>query len=186
MNIIQLVIFAHILSAIALFVTWALEYKLILGIQNSLNTEPGNKVSLEMKLITRSSMLSMITALATGMGLMVRFSGAMPWTVMAMVSLIIGLSFKKMARLRMRRLALVNGTGNNKIHKDSIRYLIPSIRLRIAIGVGIIALMVLKPMDLYTAVLIVLLFLIIGGWWFVVIAGSEEIMIFNYGMTTIL
>ncbi len=169
MNIIQLVIFAHILSAIALFVTWALEYKLILGIQNSLNTEPGNKVSLEMQLITRSSMLSMITALATGMGLMVRFSGAIPWTVMAMVSLlliiIIGLSFKKMARLRMRRLALVNGTGNNKIHKDSIRYLIPSIRLRIAIGVGIIALMVLRPMDLYTAVLIVLLFLIIGGLW---------------------
>src|SRR6185312_110273 len=158
MNTFHAIIFLHVTGAIDLFVTWALEYKQVMIVKQFPNMDAaGNTILKELKKVSRTSMAAMLITLGTGIWLMAAFWGQELWMMMAFLSLLliifIGIFFSRRASL---------------ISEDKTRsfsYLISSIRLRIAIGAGIIALMVFKTTTMLPSLLIVFVFLTGGILW---------------------
>ncbi len=111
-------------------------------------------------------MLAMIITLGTGIWLMAEFWGQGLWMMMAFFSLLliifIGIFFRRRASLL------------KEDRTRSISYLISSIRLRIAIGTGIIALMVFKTTAMLSSLLIVLVFLISGILWVLIVWKMQK------------
>lgn len=165
MNTFHAIIFLHVTGAIALFVAWALEYNQIMIIKQ-LPGVAGNSTLKELKKINRISMFAMLITLGTGIWLMAEFWGQGLWMMMAFFSLLliifIGIFFSRRASLL------------KEDRTRSFSYLISSIRLRIAIGTGIIALMVFKTTAMLSSLLIVFVFLIGGILWVLIVWKMQK------------
>lgn len=155
MNIFPTITFFHISGAITLFISWALEY-------NYLTTKTQSSIKItevitskKLKNYTKLGGIAVFITLGTGIWLMIAFGQYASWMIMALVSIflikIIDVLFSRKA---------------TSVKTERVRgmfYLLSSIRLRIAIGIGIIALMVFKPNDFLSSLCIVLVSLIAGA-----------------------
>ena len=157
MNIFPVVTFFHVVGAIAIFVSWALEYNYLTAMRQSLRTNSKEVALKESKAYAKLGTVGMLITLGTGIWLMVALWGSVSWIMMSLFSIVLliitGIIFSRKA---------------NSVKADKLRdlsYQISSARLRIAIGMGIVALMVIKTTDLLSSLFIVFIFLIAGGFW---------------------
>lgn len=157
MNILSVVTFFHVAGAIAIFVSWALEYNYLTAVNQSLNPNSKEVNLKESKVYAKLGTVGMLITLGTGILLMVAVWGYVSWILMSLISIVLliitGILFSRKA---------------NSVKADKFRnlsYQISSARLRIAIGMGIVALMVIKTPDVLASLFIVLIFLIAGAIW---------------------
>jgi hypothetical protein len=98
-----------------------------------------------------------LVTLTTGIWLMIALWGYSPWLTMAIISILLIIITEMLFSKK------IISSKADKLRGMS--YQMSSIRFRIAIGMGIIALMVFKTPDLLSSAGIVLIFLIAGAIW---------------------
>ena len=158
MSINNFLLFCHVMGAIMLFVAWSMEYKYISSLRKPKISKRAEENSADnLKKLSRFSMITMLITLGTGIWLMLRFEMHTSWMLMSMLMLlfiiVIGLTFSRM-------------TLKHKFDPVKL-YVYPacSIRLRLAMGTGIIALMVFKTATVSDSLMIILMSLAIGIIW---------------------
>lgn len=157
MNIFPALTFLHVTGAIAIFISWALEYNYVTALRKSLTTNTEEFALLQVKVFKKIGSLGVLVTLTTGIWLMIALWGYSPWLMMAIISIVLII----ITEVLFSKKAISSKTDNLRI----MSYQMSSIRLRIAIGMGIIALMVFKTPDLLSCISIVLVFLIAGVIW---------------------
>jgi hypothetical protein len=155
MNIFPAITFIHVLGAITLFISWALEYNYLTTRTESSVTNEEVTASRRFKNYAKLGGIAVFVTLVTGIWLMLALWGSAPWMIMALVSIFL---IKIMDVLFSRKAASLK---TEKVHQ--MFYLMFSIRLRIAIGIGIIALMIFKPVSLLSSLSIVFISFIGGA-----------------------
>ena len=159
MNIFPALTFLHVTGAIAIFISWALEYNYVTALRKSLTTNREEFALLQVKIFKKVGSLGVLVTLTTGIWLMIALWGYSPWLMMAIISIVLII----ITEVLFSKKATSSKTDNLR----GMSYQMSSIRLRIAIGIGIIALMVFKTPDLLSSLSIVLIFLIAGAIWIV-------------------
>ena len=159
MNIFPALTFLHVTGAIAIFISWALEYNYVTALRKSLTTNTEEFALLQVKVFKKIGSLGVLVTLTTGIWLMIALWGYSPWLMMAIFSIVLII----ITEVLFSKKATSSKTDNLR----GMSYQMSSIRLRIAIGIGIIALMVFKTPDLLSSLSIVLIFLIAGAIWIV-------------------
>jgi hypothetical protein len=168
MMVYPFVIFVHVLGAVALFAAIAIEAVSIGRLQRA--STPAD-VRVWMGLLTsrgRLGPIAMLTTLASGMWMMAVSWGPEPWIVTAFAGLV-GMAMTGVVtarRMRRLRVAVAAETGPelSEVFRvvQSSPALTASVRLRIAMGVGILGLMTVKPPDAPTASLILAVAVVAG------------------------
>jgi hypothetical protein len=157
MNIFPALTFFHVTGAIAIFISWALEYNYLSTLRKSLTTNTEEFALHQIKVFKKVGSVGVLTTLTTGIWLMAALWGYSPWLIMAIISIILII----ITEVLFSRKAILLKTDKFR----GMSYQISSIRLRIAIGMGILALMVFKTPDFLSSLSIVLIFLIAGAIW---------------------
>lgn len=144
-----LLVFLHVLGAVGMFAAWGIE-AVTLGQLRQAGTVEQARASMQFR--RRSATLgpiAMLTALVTGIWMMVARWSHQPWTAVALAGLIliviVGVAFGRRA---MPRIVASLAEGTERLTPDARaagEILALSLRLRIAIGVAIVALMTIKP-----------------------------------------
>jgi len=134
MNIAKYVLFLHVYSAVGLFIGMGLEYQKLIVVKCRAIDESTKWASKREAVFT---MVSMLSALFTGIYLMITQWGPAPWMTIALISLgvliIVGLSYAKVAKSA-TKMQLINGNEpSGKISEVALNYAMASIKLRIAI-----------------------------------------------------
>jgi uncharacterized membrane protein len=111
----------------------------------------------EMKQYKKIGSVGVLITLTTGIWLMVALWGYKSWIMMSIISIVLLI----ITEVLFSRKAASSKTDRFR----SMSCQICSIRLRIAIGIGIVALMVFKTSDLLSSISIVVIFLIAGAVW---------------------
>ena len=157
MNIFPALTFLHVTGAIAIFISWALEYNYVTALRKSLTTNTEEFALLQVKIFKKIGSIGVLVTLTTGIWLMIALWGYSPWLMMAIFSIVLII----ITEVLFSKKAISSKTDNLR----GMSYQMSSIRLRLAIGIGIIALMVFKTPDLLSSLSIVLIFLIAGAIW---------------------
>jgi hypothetical protein len=157
MNIFPTLTFLHVTGAIAIFISWALEYNHLTAIRKSVMTNTEEFALEQLKNYKKIGSVGVLITLTSGIWLMIALWGYSSWIMMAFVSILLII----ITEVFFSRKAISLKTDKFR----SMSYQISSIRLRIAIGMGIIALMVFKTPDFLPSLLIVFIFLIVGAVW---------------------
>jgi len=156
MSLYQFLIFIHVLGAVALFVAIGIE-AVALGRLRRAETPADARVWLGLfRLPGRVGPIAMLTALASGAWMMKVSWGYQAWiagALAAMVGMAVIGAVVSLRRMRRLRAALHAESGLSEALRSSPA-LVTSLRLRIALGVGILALMTTKPSDHATAILV--------------------------------
>jgi hypothetical protein len=152
MTLYQLLVFLHVLGGVGIFVALGIESISLSRLQSAAAPVDARVWMGLLKMPGRLGPIAMLTTLVTGMWMMAQAWGRQPWMVSAFVGLVgmaaLGgvISLRGARRLRV---ALAGETGPElTIGFRSIRSgtaLTASLRLRIAIGIGILGLMTTKP-----------------------------------------
>jgi hypothetical protein len=165
----KFVIFLHVYSSIGLFAAMALEYRKLVAVKQSSGIVTNAKRALTSHGEGKFAMIFMLTALLSGIHLMINYGGPAPWMTMAMVSLglliTVGLLYSQRVKFAMRKLSEQEHKSPANVMEITVSRSLSSIKLRIAIASGIIALMTIKPFDFVSAVLIELFFCCVGVIW---------------------
>jgi|SRR5690242_11525594 len=159
MNIFPALTFLHVTGAIAIFISWALEYNYLTPMRQSLMADNEDAALKEMKQYKKIGSVGVLITLTTGIWLMVALWGYKSWIMMSIISILLLI----ITEVLFSRKAISFKTDKFR----SMSYQVSSIRLRIAIGMGIVALMVFKTSDLLSSIFIVIIFLIAGVLWVV-------------------
>lgn len=157
MNIFPALTFFHVTGAITIFISWALEYSYLTPMRQSLMADNEDVALKEMKQYKKIGSVGVLITLTTGIWLMVALWGYKPWIMMSIISIVLLIITETL----FSRKAISFKTDKYR----SMSYEVSSIRLRIAIGMGILALMVFKTPDFLSSLSIVLIFLIAGAIW---------------------
>ena len=157
MNIFPVLTFFHVTGAIAIFISWALEYNYVTTLRKSLTINTEEFALQQVKVFKKIGSVGVLVTLTTGIWLMVALWGYSSWLMMAIISIILLI----ITEVIFSRKAISLKTDKFR----SMCYQVSSIRLRIAIGIGIIALMVFKTPDFLSSLFIVIIFLIAGAIW---------------------
>jgi len=158
MSLYQFLIFIHVLGAVALFVAIGIE-AVALGRLRRAETPAAARVWLGLfRMPGRLGPTAMLTALASGAWMMKVSWGYQPWIAGALAA-IVGMAVigGVVSRRRMRRLRVALAAESRPELSEALRSspaLVMSLRLRIALGVGILALMTMKPSDHASAILV--------------------------------
>ena len=157
MNIFPALTFFHVTGAIAIFTSWALEYNYVTTLRKPLTINTEEFALQQVKVFKKIGSVGVLVTITTGIWLMVALWGYSSWLMMAIISIVLiiitEVLFSKKA------------TSSKTDKLRSMSYQVSSIRLRVAIGIGIIALMVFKTPDFLPSLFIVFIFLIAGGIW---------------------
>jgi len=157
MNIFPALTFLHVAGAIAIFISWALEYNYLTSMRPALMADNEDAALQEMKQYKKIGSVGVLITLTTGIWLMVALWGYKSWIMMSIISIVLLI----ITEVLFSRKAASSKTDRFR----SMSCQISSIRLRIAIGIGIVALMVFKTSDLLPSISIVVIFLIAGAVW---------------------
>ena len=157
MNIFPALTFLHVAGAIAIFISWALEYNYLTSMRPALMADNEDAALQEMKQYKKIGSVGVLITLTTGIWLMVALWGYKSWIMMSIISIVLLI----ITEVLFSRKAASSKTDRFR----SMSCQISSIRLRIAIGIGIVALMVFKTSDLLSSISIVIIFLIAGAVW---------------------
>jgi hypothetical protein len=161
MSLYQFLIFIHVLAAVGLFVAIGIEAVSLARLRRA-ETPADARVWLGLfRLPGRLGPVAMLTVLASGAWMMKVSWGYQPWIAGALLAVVamavIGgaVSLRRMRRLR-AALAAETGPGLSNATRAarSGPALVNSLRIRIALGVGILGLMTMKPSDHPTAILV--------------------------------
>jgi hypothetical protein len=151
MNLYEVLKFAHVLGAVGMFVALGIEG---VSLSRLRQEEAPAGVRLWVGLLAiprRMGPIAMLSNLGAGVALMVMGWRYQPWIAVAFVGLIgmVAIGVASFPGVRRLRLALVAETGSELSEAfrtvRSNAALAVSLRLRIAIGIGILGLMTLKP-----------------------------------------
>src|SRR5260370_11781297 len=152
MNLYQLLLFLHVLGAVGIFVALGIESISLGRLQSAAARSDALLWMGLLKLPGRLGPIAMITTVAAGVGMMAKGWGRQPWIVSAIVGLVgmvaVGgiISLRGARRLRAALAGEAGPEGSDLFRSiQSGTALTASLRLRIAIGIGILALMTLKP-----------------------------------------
>lgn len=151
MTIFPAITFFHIVGAITLFISWALEYNYLTSKTQFADEEAASN---QLKNCAKLAGIAVFIILGTGIWLMVAFGQYASWMIMALVSIFL---IKITDVLFSRKVSSIKTQKSREMY-----YRVSSIRLRIAIGIGIIALMVFKPSDLLSSLFFVLISVLAG------------------------
>ena len=151
MTIFPAITFFHIVGAITLFISWALEYNYLTSKTQFADEEAASN---QLKNYAKLAGIAVFIILGTGIWLMVAFGQYASWMIMALVSIFL---IKITDVLFSRKVSSIKTQKSREMY-----YKMSSIRLRIAIGIGIIALMVFKPSDLLSSLFFVLISVLAG------------------------
>jgi uncharacterized membrane protein len=157
MNIFPALTFLHVAGAIAIFISWALEYNYLTSMRPALMADNEDAALQEMKQYKKIGSVGVLITLTTGIWLMVALWGYKSWIMMSIISIVLLI----ITEVLFSRKAASSKTDRFR----SMSCQISSIRLRIAIGIGIVALMVFKTSDLLSSISIVIISLIAGAVW---------------------
>jgi uncharacterized membrane protein len=157
MNIFPALTFLHVAGAIAIFISWALEYNYLTSMRPALMADNEDAALQEMKQYKKIGSVGVLITLTTGIWLMVALWAYKSWIMMSIISIVLLI----ITEVLFSRKAASSKTDRFR----SMSCQISSIRLRIAIGIGIVALMVFKTSDLLSSISIVIIFLIAGAVW---------------------
>jgi hypothetical protein len=170
MTLHPILVFVHVLGGVGVFVALGIEAVALARLR--LADEPA-EARVSMRALAaphRLGPVAMLIALASGMWMTATSWGPEPWIVAALVGLVAmgalggGVSLRALRRLRA---ALADERGREL--SDAFRQVrasaaLPSaLRLRTAIGVGILALMTVKPPDAATASLVLAAAVLVGA-----------------------
>ncbi|MGN6343217.1 MAG: hypothetical protein ACTHML_19725 [Ginsengibacter sp.] len=157
MNIFPSLTFFHVTGAITIFISWALEYSYVTALRKSLTTDTEEFALLQVKVFKKIGSIGVLVTLTTGIWLMIALWGYSPWLMMAIISILLIIITEVVFSKK------VISSKTDKLR--CMAYQMSSIRFRMAIGMGIVALMVFKTSDLLSSLSIVLIFLIAGAIW---------------------
>jgi hypothetical protein len=152
MSLYQLLVFLHVLGGVGIFVALGIE-SISLGRLQSAAAPVDARVWMHLlKVPGRLGPIAMLTALVAGIWLMAQGWGRQPWIVTALVGLVGMAALGGVISLRgARRLRVALAGETGPALSDAFRLiqsgtaLTASLRLRIAIGIGILGLMTIKP-----------------------------------------
>jgi hypothetical protein len=155
------VIFVHVLGAVGIFAAIAVEAVSVGRLQRA-GTPADARVWMGLLALPgRLGPIAMVTTLLSGMWMMAVSWGREPWIVTAFVGIVAMAAMGgAITARRMRRLRVAMGAETGPELSDAFRELrsspalTASLRLRIAIGIGILGLMTVKPPDAATSSLI--------------------------------
>lgn len=161
MNQYSLLVFVHVLGAVALFAAAGIE-AVALGRLQRADTSAGVRTWLELLQTSgRLGPTGMLALVATGIWMGVTVWGHQWWMFDAFAATIaMGALGGGVTGRRVRRLARALAVGAGPEQSENVRSLLSarslvlSFRLRVALGVGIVALMTLKPAPLPSAIIL--------------------------------
>lgn len=149
MNGYVILLFLHILGAVGMFAAWAIEVVTLRRLREALTVK---EAQISMQLFKKQGLMgpvSMIIAVVTGIWMAMLRWTPHPWMgtsfIAVVVIIIIGITF---LRRRMPRLRAIFAEEPEQLPDGFVNLLTPlvaSARLRIAIGVGILGLMAVRP-----------------------------------------
>jgi len=161
MSLYPLLVFLHVLSAMGLFAAIAIE---AVALERLRRADAPTGVREGMELLARNERLggiAMLTLIASGAWMMATTWGHQWWIASAFIGIVgMGVAGGAVSSRRIRRLraalAAERGPGLSQAFGSlrSSAALVGSSRVRIALGVGIVALMTLKPTGAGTSLLI--------------------------------
>jgi hypothetical protein len=158
MNVYSIALFIHIVGALGFFVALGVEWLSLRHLQSTTTTE---QVAMWMRASTgvrRFGMASMITILVTGFSMMAIGRAGGAWIIVAFWSLVVlsvlavTLSFRRMAAIGRAVTAETGPVSPTLRHLLCHPLLWIAIQTRVAIALGIVYLMTIKP-ELWAALL---------------------------------
>jgi hypothetical protein len=142
----QVVVFFHVLGAVGLFAAWAIEAAALQQVRRAKTFEEARAVIRVRGRSTALGPAGMLVAVGTGIWMMWDRWGQQPWMAAALVAIaiivIVGMGMERRAGPRVRR-SLANSPASDL--RSAIAPLVASLTVRIAVGIGILALMTSKP-----------------------------------------
>ena len=166
MEIYQYIVLLHVMASFGIFTGWGME---IAAAQRLTLTDKADQLEEILKAYGRASLLSMVSmgvTLGAGVYLMVTAWGPEAWIAAAVVLLLFlmatGIYYSRKALPILRAMSQPGYQFFMPVYSIRVRFLIVSLRIRIAAGAVILALMVLKPAATGTIVLLLALALIIS------------------------
>lgn len=168
-----LLVFLHVLAAVGIFAAWGIEAVLLQRLRRSVTVEEARTAALQLRKRARAAPSAMLIALATGMTMGAQW-GHQAWMTAAFAALV-GIAVIGIASGRRAgpRLAAILSAETERTATDvaaAAHFLAMSLQLRVAIGVGIIGLMTMKP-DARGSLLVLALASVVG----VVVAVREAV-----------
>lgn len=149
MNSYLILIFLHVASAMVLFTAWGIEAITLRWLHESLTVNEAQTFVKRLRKQKFTAPLAMLTVLGTGIWMMAVRWGDQWWMIVAFIALVliivIGVVTLRRVMPRLRGLLAENP---EQLPADFIAltgHLVASIRMRMAIGFGIIGLMTIKP-----------------------------------------
>jgi len=155
MNTYSISLFLHIVGALALFATLALEWVGLLQIRNAASSE---QVRIWLGVLSRASKAgfpSMLATVVTGVYMMVVVWGRTPWLVTTVGALVLMIVLTRAAAPRLKALGQSLGAVNDPL-------LWVSVQIRSAIVLGITFLKITKP-DWVGSLLTIAAAVVLGG-----------------------
>lgn len=144
----SLLLLLHVLGAIGMFTAWGIEGVALTQLAHATtSTAAASAVALRRKIVP-GAMVAMLTAVVTGVWMMMVRWGHQHWEVGAVASLVaigvIGIVADRRARPVLAGLAEsdARSIARRRVASDSLTV---SLRMRVTLGVAILALMVVKP-----------------------------------------
>ncbi len=167
MDIYSLVLFLHIVGALGFFVALGLEWTGLQQLQGAMLPEQVRAWMKVLKGTNKVAFPSMLTTVITGIYLVLKEWGWIPWILVTLGSLVLVIALSVvLTRPRMaaigRTLAGAKGTVSQNIHLPMNQpALWISVQIRVAIALGIVFLKIAKP-DLLGSLLTMGVAIVIG------------------------
>jgi hypothetical protein len=150
MNNYSIALFLHIVSALGFFVTLGLEWTSLRHLRSATTTEQVREWMRVPDEMGRMGMISMLTLLAAGFYMMAISWGAVAWIMVTLGAIAVMIPPMVLTRRRMMAIGRAVGTERGPVSPalsqllhDSM--LTISMQTRVAIGLGIVFLMTVKP-----------------------------------------
>ncbi len=151
MNIYSLTLFLHIAGALGFFAAFAVEWTGLRQIQHVVLADQAQAWMRILGGTRRLGMISMIATVLTGIYLTARAWGAVPWIIIALaavvllIAMVTTLTRPRVAALG-KALATEKGTLSETFHGLANHPLLEiSLKTRVAVALGIVFLMTVKP-----------------------------------------
>lgn len=149
MDIYPLLVFLHVLGAVGMFAAWGVEMVAVSQLRQAVTVDQARTAMGLRRGSAPMAPVAMFTALGTGLWMMGVRWGLRPWIVTALAGLVLIVSVGiVLARHAMPRLAAALEGAEQRLPGSvhaAREILVTSLRLRVAIGVGVLGLMTMKP-----------------------------------------
>lgn len=149
MNSYSLLILLHVTGAVGIFAAWGMEAVLLQRLREAVTIVEARTGTRSLRRRGRLAPVAMLTVVATGIWMMAAAWGGQAWMVTALAAVvIIGMTGSALGGRAISRLDGALAGEPERLPDDfdlAVGLLTISLRLRFAIGIGILGLMTIKP-----------------------------------------